>query len=159
MSATKKLLLRLGGAAIVATGVASAASAQTLVAAGVDACELYAREYAAVHVPLFGLLGWNLAYRHGYNACIAGGPSFVPEHPVYVDLGYGFILTGPFARIGAGAAVPLAASTLTPAVPVAATAVVQGSPEWNAYCAAKYRSFNPVTGMYLAYSGTYRMCS
>ena len=32
------------------------------------------------------------------------------------------------------------------------------SPEWYAYCSAKYRSFNPQTGMFLAYSGEYRMC-
>lgn len=30
--------------------------------------------------------------------------------------------------------------------------------EWYAYCSAKYRSFNPNTGMYLTYSGRYRMC-
>lgn len=42
-------------------------------------------------------------------------------------------------------------------------AVYSGRPEpwtdeWYAYCAAKYRSFDPNTGMYLAYSGKYRMC-
>ncbi len=29
---------------------------------------------------------------------------------------------------------------------------------WYRYCADKYRSFNPETGRYLAYSGQYRMC-
>ncbi len=70
MSMTKKLLLGLGGAAIVAVGTASMASAQSEVAAGVRACELYAREYAAVYAPQFGLFGWNKAYRHGYNTCL-----------------------------------------------------------------------------------------
>ncbi len=32
------------------------------------------------------------------------------------------------------------------------------SPEWIAYCARKYRSFNPRTGTYVAYSGRVRMC-
>ncbi|SDU27491.1 BA14K family protein [Stappia sp. ES.058] len=32
------------------------------------------------------------------------------------------------------------------------------TPEWYAYCARKYRSFNPRTGYYLAYSGRYRFC-
>lgn len=32
------------------------------------------------------------------------------------------------------------------------------SPEWIAYCARKYKSFNPRTGTYLAYSGKVRMC-
>ncbi|WP_248304474.1 BA14K family protein [Breoghania sp. L-A4] len=32
------------------------------------------------------------------------------------------------------------------------------TPAWYDYCRAKYRSFNPRTGYYLAYSGRYRMC-
>lgn len=32
------------------------------------------------------------------------------------------------------------------------------TPEWIAYCARKYKSFNPRTGTYLAYSGKVRMC-
>lgn len=30
--------------------------------------------------------------------------------------------------------------------------------DWYDYCARKYRSFNPDTGEYLAYSGEYRLC-
>ena len=30
--------------------------------------------------------------------------------------------------------------------------------EWYIYCENRYRSFNPDTGMFLAYSGEYRMC-
>ncbi|MGI9412434.1 MAG: BA14K family protein [Hyphomicrobiales bacterium] len=30
--------------------------------------------------------------------------------------------------------------------------------EWYQYCSAKYRSFNPDTGEYLAYSGQYKVC-
>ncbi|PTW61600.1 BA14K-like protein [Breoghania corrubedonensis] len=33
-----------------------------------------------------------------------------------------------------------------------------GTPDWYAYCASKYKSFNPRTGRYLAYSGKYRRC-
>ncbi|WP_244318536.1 BA14K family protein [Roseibium hamelinense] len=32
------------------------------------------------------------------------------------------------------------------------------TPAWYQYCSAKYRSFNPRTGYYLAYSGQYRFC-
>ncbi|WP_208984881.1 BA14K family protein [Stappia sp. TSB10GB4] len=32
------------------------------------------------------------------------------------------------------------------------------TPQWYAYCTRKYRSFNPNTGYYLAYSGRYRFC-
>jgi hypothetical protein len=42
-------------------------------------------------------------------------------------------------------------------------APVYGAPEpwtdaWYDYCYSKYRSFNPQTGMFLAYSGEYRLC-
>ena len=39
-----------------------------------------------------------------------------------------------------------------------AAAPVEGTPEWYSYCAAKYRSFDPATGTYLAFSGVRRMC-
>lgn len=34
----------------------------------------------------------------------------------------------------------------------------QGSPEWNAACAAKYKSFDAATGMYKSFSGQMRPC-
>jgi hypothetical protein len=58
------------------------------------------------------------------------------------------------APVAAGVALE---STSALAVPMATSE--QFSPEWIAYCDAKYNSFNPETGMYLAYSGTYRMCN
>jgi hypothetical protein len=81
MSVVKSFLLGLGGAAVVASGVAgtaSTASAQT-VAAGVGACEHYGREYAAVNTPRYG--DWNTAYRFAYNECLTGGPDFVVAGP------------------------------------------------------------------------------
>ena len=33
------------------------------------------------------------------------------------------------------------------------------TPAWYQYCSRKYRSFNPNTGYYLAYSGQYRFCN
>jgi hypothetical protein len=81
MSVVKSFLLGLGGAAVVASGVAgtaSTASAQT-VAAGYGACEHYAREYAAVNTPRYG--DWNTAYRFAYNECLTGGPDFVVGGP------------------------------------------------------------------------------
>lgn len=32
------------------------------------------------------------------------------------------------------------------------------SPAWYEYCSRKYRSFNPNSGYFLAYSGEYRFC-
>jgi hypothetical protein len=33
-----------------------------------------------------------------------------------------------------------------------------GTPAWIDYCSAKYRSFDPASGMYLAYSGVQKPC-
>lgn len=57
----------------------------------------------------------------------------------------------------------LAAPRYVAPYPVAPSRVVRGAhapwtPQWYAYCARKYRSFNPNTGYYLAYSGRYRFC-
>jgi hypothetical protein len=37
-------------------------------------------------------------------------------------------------------------------------APVPGTPAWYDYCRAKYRSFNPQTGLFLSYSGEYKPC-
>lgn len=36
--------------------------------------------------------------------------------------------------------------------------VAAGSEDWYRYCSAKYRSFNPQTGMYRGYDGQYHAC-
>lgn len=43
--------------------------------------------------------------------------------------------------------------------PVVAYRPAPWSPAWYNYCASKYRSFNPRTGYFLAYSGQYRFCN
>jgi recombination DNA repair RAD52 pathway protein len=40
----------------------------------------------------------------------------------------------------------------------APTKLAQGSAEWNAYCAAKYTSFNKATGTYMSKTGVVRKC-
>ncbi len=223
MSVTRKLLLGLGGAAIAAMGLASTANAQVVATAG--SCELYAREYAAVHAPRFGLAGWNTAYRYAFNECTLGGPTFVsvPPYPAPAYSGpfsaFARLVTAPVVAAAnvAGAAVSgaasvagavvsapaaIAASTVAPivetepvvapaaapapvvtknyrgtyetapvvavaevsstsalAVPAATAMPAQFTPEWHAYCAAKYVSYNPDTGMYVAYSGAQVMCN
>jgi BA14K-like protein len=60
---------------------------------------------------------------------------------------------------------PSGRSSAEPA-PVAAPPAVEGgsakpekgSAEWNAHCAAKYRSFDAATGMYKSYSGKIKPC-
>ncbi len=43
-------------------------------------------------------------------------------------------------------------------VPPTKTGLAPFTPAWTAYCARKFKSFNPNTGTYLAYSGKYRFC-
>lgn len=44
------------------------------------------------------------------------------------------------------------------AEPAYAAGPVPGTKAWYRYCSAKYRSFNPDTGMFLSSSGQYRPC-
>jgi len=43
-------------------------------------------------------------------------------------------------------------------VPYTKTGLRPFTPAWVRYCSRKYKSFNPNTGTYLAYSGRYRFC-
>jgi hypothetical protein len=47
---------------------------------------------------------------------------------------------------------------LVPAPLVRGPAPPTGAPEWYSYCATRYRSFEPDTGLYTTYSGRKRMC-
>jgi hypothetical protein len=40
----------------------------------------------------------------------------------------------------------------------AGTAPERGTPEWNSYCAAKFKSFDPATGLYRNFEGQPREC-
>lgn len=102
MSVVSKILLGIGGAAVVATGLAGTANAQ-VVAATAGSCELYAREYAAVQAPRFAPIRWNKAYHFAYNQCLAGGPSFVSGSPY----GYRYGYRGPVAALGTALAAPV----------------------------------------------------
>jgi BA14K-like protein len=53
------------------------------------------------------------------------------------------------------AAVTAPAPVAVPAIPEPAN---KGSAEWNAHCAAKYKSFDAATGMYKSFSGKMRPC-
>lgn len=51
-----------------------------------------------------------------------------------------------------------ASNTAQPAATYNTYAPEPWTEEWYDYCAAKYRSFNPQTGEFLAYSGEYKQC-
>ncbi|WP_269583183.1 BA14K family protein [Roseibium sp. Sym1] len=43
-------------------------------------------------------------------------------------------------------------------VPYTKTGLAPFTPQWVVYCSRKFKSFDPNTGTYLAYSGKYRFC-
>ena len=49
-------------------------------------------------------------------------------------------------------------AAVVPAVEPASAKPEKGSAEWNAHCAAKYKSFDAATGMYKSYTGKTRPC-
>ena len=61
---------------------------------------------------------------------------------------------------GRSSAVPVAAEPAPePTAPAQASSEpAKGSEEWNAYCAGKYKSFDPATGNYRSFSGKIRPC-
>jgi hypothetical protein len=120
MSLAKQLLLGVGGAAVMAIGVSGTANAQVVASAG--SCELYAREYAAVHAPRYGLSGWNTAYGYAYNQCLAGGPTFVSVPP-YPAPTY----SGPFSAFGQLITAPVVAAANVAGAAVYAGATVAGA--------------------------------
>ena len=89
------------------------------------------------------------AYRPGFSVWFRSGP-FVGPYVGVPYRGYGYAPGYYYRR--APVAPPRYYGPRGVGRPVA------GTPEWYAYCASKYRSFNPRTGLYLAYSGKYRRC-
>lgn len=87
----------------------------------------------------------------------AGGPAMaeivIPNH---LDCSFNETtqaMVCPDVPSGRAAAEPLAAPA---AVPTGEPG--KGSAEWNAACAAKYKSFDAATGMYKSYTGKQRPC-
>ncbi|GGB49699.1 hypothetical protein GCM10011316_22260 [Roseibium aquae] len=69
-----------------------------------------------------------------------------PYRPKYYP-GVPYILPAPVPRHAAPAGIPIAKNGLVPF-----------TPEWIAYCSRKFKSFDPRSGTYLAYSGKRRYC-
>jgi hypothetical protein len=134
MSVVKKFLFGAAGAAVLATGAASSVHAQAMYVA-TDPCDMYAREYAAVNAPHFGPYGWDSAYRHAYNECLTGGPTFLSgpyTGPLY---------SGPFAPVDTAAT--LAGAALAAPLSVAGAAVTAGADIATGTAAALASPFDP----------------
>ena len=121
MFVNRKILLAVGGAAVMATGVAGTANAH-VVAASSGSCDLYAREYATIHAPRFSFGGWETAYRWAYDECLAGGPSFASASP-YPSPAY----SGPFSGLGAVVTAPVVAAAHVAGAAVNAGASIAGA--------------------------------
>ncbi|ACB95984.1 BA14K family protein [Beijerinckia indica] len=68
----------------------------------------------------------------------------------------GAAIAGGLLGLAAGAAIAGAANSAPPPGYYGGGAPVD--PNWIAYCARKYRSFDPASGTYLAYDGNRYMC-
>lgn len=112
-------------------------------------------------------------YRHGYRGNHVYRPyrpyrpypvyrSYQPYYGYDYGYGYGYDYWGGAAAagilgviIGQGLGQP---RYIDPPVQVRRGRYEPWTPSWYRYCSRKYRSFNPNTGYYLAYSGRYRFC-
>ncbi|MTI19242.1 BA14K family protein [Rhodobacteraceae bacterium RKSG542] len=89
-------------------------------------------------------------------------PLYRPFYRPYYGWGGGWGGGLSFGGIGFGFGGPLYPAPRyyapPPPPPVYRGGLRPWSPEWYRYCSAKYRSFNPRTGTYTAYSGKTRFC-
>lgn len=162
--------------AVLKTRILSAASAALLLGFGATGagaqsasqyCDSVARDYASQHARggeviggavggavtgaiLGGIFGGKKGA--GTGAAIGGGVGALGgaanQSQRWQSL-YHYAFSDCMAREAQGPAGP---------APVYAGGLEPWTDEWYDYCASKYRSFNPQTGMFLAYSGEYKPC-
>jgi hypothetical protein len=84
--------------------------------------------------------GYRGGYYRGYGGYYNGGNAA------------GAAIAGGILGLAAGAAIAGAAANAGP------PPVVMGDPNWIAYCARKYQSFDPSSGTYLGYDGYRHAC-
>lgn len=98
-------------------------------------------------------------YRNDWNYRYGGsGIYFGTGAATVFGLAAGAILGQGLAAPRYVAPYPVAPRYVAPPRRVVRGAYAPWTPQWYAHCARKYRSFNPNTGYYLAYSGRYRFC-
>jgi hypothetical protein len=96
------------------------------------------------------------------GACAAAATALVPSIASAQDWGVPGILAAPIAVAEAPFVVADALLGVPPYYPAyvypTAGPVALGGSSWDAYCAAKYRSFDPVTGTFMGYDGLRHYC-
>jgi hypothetical protein len=105
-------------------------------------CELFGRDYADGRT--LDVEQWQISYRNAFSSCMtqytSGDPAPKKESNEKV--------------IKKAVTTPTQETPRRKRTPLLAP----GSVAWNEYCAAKYTSFNKVTGMYKSYSGKPKPC-
>lgn len=135
----------LGAAALVAlTAFLPVSSAN----AGPASCGAYARDIAAAEAPRRGLVDGVVIGT--LDTVITGGAGADERYRDAYDEAYATCMDR--ERV---AYVP---RERTEVMHYRTERVEEGSEEWIAYCAAKYRSFDPDTGMYVTYEGETLPC-
>ena len=103
-------------------------------------CELFGRDYADAKTLDVDL--WQTSYRNAFNSCMTLYTPALPETPSAEKV------------IKKAVTMPTQETPRKKRTPLLAP----GSVAWNEYCAAKYVSFNKVTGTYKSYSGKAKPC-
>jgi hypothetical protein len=127
---------------VVSMGILSGLSTPA-VADAQSYCELFGRDYADGRT--LDVDQWQINYRKAFTSCIALYTPGAPETPKSKSAE---------KVIKKAVTIPTQQTPRRKRTPLLAP----GSVAWNEYCAAKYASFNKVTGMYKSYSGKAKPC-
>jgi hypothetical protein len=132
--------------ALVVTALSSGFFVPQVFASSQTYCEMFAKDFADQRTTDVDL--WQKSYRNAFNDCMNQYTAIAPVAAAKKAL----------QQQAAAPLSPPATTTEAAAVVKPKPGLVPGSPGWNEYCAAKYKSFNPDTGTYNSYGGKERRC-
>ncbi|MDE2444849.1 MAG: BA14K family protein [Alphaproteobacteria bacterium] len=115
-------------------------------------CAAYATDFANAQAKEKAT--WQHKYTIALEGCLSSANPVQPAKPAAASPKPKPALQKPQVQAQAQVSAP-------PPKPAAAIPIgrpAPGSKEWNDYCANKYTSFNPDTGMYRSYTGVDRKC-
>lgn len=149
---------------VTAFGIALLASVTPARADTQAYCELYAKDFADGRTSVVDQ--WQLSYRGAFDDCMtqyAATPDtaapVVSQQPDPAPEPVAEPAPEPKAKPKPKVTkVAERKSKTTSAAKAASKKPVPGSDAWNAYCDAKYNSFNPQSGTYMSRSGKIRRC-
>ena len=157
---------------IVFLGVALMAFAGPALADKAAYCQAYARDFSDQTATDKAM--WQHKFQIALDACLGQGKQVAkepapkkpivtkPEKPVVAESApepEKPVVAKPAPKLEkVAAAKPAPKPKKTAVAKPPSAALVAGTPEWNSYCAQKYTSFNPKTGMYLSNTRVARKC-